>query len=131
MGWYLVGKSVPFKASEEVEAARFLAIGAPDTEGLMQVDVPAADSDPYAGVSQSGRDADATVDVICGLGSIVEVEVAAAVTAKQELMIDVTGGAEGRVKPATTGKQVVAIAVTTQATVGSRCSAMLCRYIKP
>ncbi len=120
----LAGLLMPFLALSDLAAARFAVMGAPDDEGLLTCDVPAADTDPVLGVPDADFDEGDTA-LLAPLGSQVEIEVAAAVLLGAYLMLDVTGGAEGRVKTATTGKQVVARALMPQATVGARVQAIL------
>lgn len=129
----LAGPSIPSKASTAIKAARILVIDAVDSEGLLQTTFPTADTDPALGVSQSDRAIEESVDIVATPGSIVELEVAAAVASEGlELMIDVTATFEGRVKPATAGKQVVAHSLMAQATVGKRIKAVLrSPYFKP
>ena len=131
IGRYALVPHIPFKASGAVKAARFVTIAANDSEGNQAVKFPTADSDPPVGIPLFDAADTEVAKVDTCHGAIYQVETAAAVTVGQELMLDVTAAAEGRVKPATSGKRVVALAVETQATVGERVGVILKDYFKP
>lgn len=119
------------KATTAITAARICSGDAINSLGDLTVKAPTSDSAPYAGVSDTDAIIGDTVPLVCNEGDIVELEVAAAVLADDELMIDLTALSTGRVKPATSGKQVVALCTIAQPTIGKRCSARLTRYFKP
>ncbi len=121
----LTGEKLPYKALSDLAAARFAVLGAVDSEGLLTCDIPAADTDKPVGVPDEDYEEGDTACLAATPGSIVEVEVAAAVLGGARLMLDVTAAAEGRVITATTGKQVVALALEAQPTIGKRVRARL------
>ncbi len=131
IGRYDVGKTVPFIADGDLSAARFVTCGAVNDDGNQSAKIPTADSDVVVGVTLNTVEDTETVQLGTIHGAIYQVEVAAAVARGDELMMDVTAAAEGRVKPATSGKRVVGIALEAQALVGERVGVILKDYFKP
>lgn len=129
--WLPAGPKQNFKLTTAIVAARVCMQDALNANGDQTAKIPAADTSPWCGVSDTDGAIGDTVGLYATEGDLVEIEVAAAVTLGAELMLDLTAAAEGRVKPATAGKQVVAICTIPQATIGARCTAKLTRYFKP
>lgn len=131
IGRYALTPHIPFIAAVAVKAARFAKAAANDSEGNQSVTIVTAENDSPVGIPLFDAAIGDTAKVDTNHGGIYQVEIAAAVTVGDELMLDVTAAAEGRVKPATSGKRVVARALETQATVGERIGCQLVNYFKP
>ena len=125
MAQLLAGPLQPFKALADLTAGRFVKNGAVDSEGLLTCTTIAADTDFALGVPDDAFETDDTALLAATPGDHVELEVRAAVAANDWLMLDTTATFEGTVKPATTGKQVVARALEAQPTATKKVRAKL------
>ncbi len=125
----LIGGFLPVQAEGLVEANKICVFVDPVGEGgAFVVGPPAADTNAWAGVADVDILDEASGEI--AIDGIVNLIINDTVAAGEELMIDMTALHIGEVIPATTGKQVVAIAC--QAGVATdTIAARLCRYIKP
>jgi hypothetical protein len=127
MNLYRTEDMIPARAVDALKKNRVVSLHANSAEGELAGCTPPNATDPALGVAVDDWDLGDLAEIVATPGSIVDIEVAAAVTAKQRLIIDVADAAnKGRVKPAAlasgVNEQVVGIALTAQATIGKTCS---------
>lgn len=123
-----VGGYVPFIASGAVTANRLLVMDGADATAVPKAKKTAADSNPWLGVSDAN-----VADTVAGelkIDGIVLLTLNATIAAGVELMMDATGGNEGKMIACTSGKQCCGILIE-GGDAGNLRAVRLCRYIKP
>lgn len=125
---FLIHGYLPIIANGAIAALKMSVVTTPDATGVIRAKKPAADSDPWLGVADA-----AILTTVAGelkIDGVVLLTLNATIAAGVELMMDVSGGHEGEMIAATSGKQVCGILLEGGDAANVR-AVRLCRYFKP